>query len=43
MKELGRLRKARHELEQARKGEDEKQVMNKLNELDDVLYDLEQE
>jgi molecular chaperone DnaK len=43
MKELGRLRKARHELEQSRKGEDEKQVMNKLNELDDVLYDLEQE
>ncbi len=43
MKDLGRLRKGRHELEEAHQGENEKRVMDKLNELDDVLYDLEQE
>lgn len=36
-----RLRAARHDLEQARETGDEKLVMEKLNLLDDVLYDLE--
>jgi molecular chaperone DnaK len=43
MKDLGRVRKARHDLEEARKRGDEKQVLAMLNELDDALYDLEQE
>jgi hypothetical protein len=41
-KEAKSLRDARHALEQAREGENEKRVMDKLNELDDALYDLEQ-
>ena len=40
-KDAERLSQARHALEAAFKGDDEKQVMNALNELDDVLYDLE--
>jgi molecular chaperone DnaK len=39
--EAKRLRDARHVLELAREGENEKRVMDKLNELDDALYDLE--
>ncbi|MBO0861359.1 MAG: Hsp70 family protein [Chloracidobacterium sp.] len=38
----GRLRAARHALKEAYEGENEKRVMDKLNELDDALYDLEQ-
>jgi molecular chaperone DnaK len=41
-KEAKRLRDARHALEEAHEGENEKRVMDKLNELDDALYDLEQ-
>lgn len=41
-KEAKRLRDARHALEEAHEGENEKRVMEKLNELDDALYDLEQ-
>src|SRR6266498_668921 len=40
-KEAKRLRDARHALEEAHEGENEKRVMDKLNELDDALYDLE--
>ncbi len=40
-KDAERLNQARHALEAAFKGDDEKQVMNALNGLDDVLYDLE--
>ncbi|MGH9751356.1 MAG: Hsp70 family protein, partial [Blastocatellia bacterium] len=41
-KEAKRLCDARHALEEAHEGENEKRVMDKLNELDDALYDLEQ-
>ncbi len=41
-KEAKRLRDARRALEEAHAGENEKRVMDKLNELDDALYDLEQ-
>lgn len=40
-KDAERLNKARHALEEAFQGDNEKRVMNALNELDDVLYDLE--
>jgi molecular chaperone DnaK len=36
-----RLREARHKLETAHQGVDEKQVMAALNDLDDLLYELE--
>jgi len=41
-KDVKRLRAARHALEAAHEGENEKRVADKLNELDDALYDLEQ-
>src|SRR5215813_9391450 len=41
-KDAKRLREARHALEEAHEGENEKRVMDKLNELDEALYDLEQ-
>ena len=41
-KEAKRLRDARHALEEAHEGENEKRLMDKLNDLDDALYDLEQ-
>src|SRR5262249_58378385 len=41
-KEAKRLRDARRALEEAREGENEKRVMDSLNELDDARYDLEQ-
>jgi molecular chaperone DnaK len=41
-KDAERLNKARHALEAAFNGDDEKRVMDALNELDDVLYDLEE-
>ncbi len=40
-KEVNRLRAARHALEAAHAGESEPQLIEKLNELDDVLYDVE--
>lgn len=40
-KDAKRLRDARHKLETARQGVDEKQVMFALNDLDDLLYELE--
>ncbi len=39
--DVQRLRYARHALERAHEGTNEKQVMDKLNELEDALYDLE--
>jgi molecular chaperone DnaK len=41
-KDAKRLRDARHALEKAHEGQNEKRVKDKLNELDDALYDLEQ-
>ena len=40
-KDTKRLREARHRLEAAHQGVDEKQVMASLNDLDDLLYELE--
>ncbi len=40
-KEVNRLRAARHALAAAHAGESEPQLLEKLNELDDVLYDVE--
>ncbi len=40
-KDVERLRKARHALEEAHDGENEKRVIDKINELEDALYDLE--
>jgi molecular chaperone DnaK len=37
-----RLRKARRALEEAHRGDSEKKLMDKLNELDDVIYELEE-
>ncbi|MCI0387350.1 MAG: Hsp70 family protein [Acidobacteria bacterium] len=42
VKDLQRLRTARHALEEAHQGINEKQVMDKLNELEDALYDFEE-
>lgn len=39
--DVERLRKARHELEEAHQGENERRVIDQINELEDVLYDLE--
>ena len=40
-KDVQRLRKARHALEEAHSGVNEKRVIDKVNELEEVLYDLE--
>ncbi len=40
--DVKRLRNARRALEEAHEGDNEKRLMDKLNELDDVLYDLEE-
>jgi molecular chaperone DnaK len=37
-----RLRKARRALEEAHQGEDEKRLMDRLNDLDDLVYELEE-
>ncbi len=42
VKDVPRLRQARHALEAAHRGVEEKRVMEKLNELEDALYDLEE-
>jgi hypothetical protein len=36
------LRKARHSLEEAHRGINEKRVIDKINELEDLLYDFEE-
>lgn len=41
-KDAKRLRDARHALEKAHEGQNEKRVKDRLSELDDALYDLEQ-
>ncbi len=41
-KDAERLRKARRALEEAHQGDSEKRLMDKLNELDDVIYELEE-
>jgi molecular chaperone DnaK len=41
-KDAKRLRDARHALEKAHEGQNEKRVKDNLSELDDALYDLEQ-
>jgi molecular chaperone DnaK len=40
--DVEKLRKARHALEEAHQGISEKRVIDKINELEDVLYDLEE-
>ncbi|MGH9800247.1 MAG: Hsp70 family protein, partial [Blastocatellia bacterium] len=40
-KDVKKLRDARHKLEQAHQGVDEKQLLTALNKLDDLLYELE--
>jgi molecular chaperone DnaK len=40
--DVEKLRKARHALEEAHQGINEKRVIDKINELEDVLYDLEE-
>jgi molecular chaperone DnaK len=40
--DVEKLRKARHSLEEAHQGINEKRVIDKINELEDLLYDLEE-
>jgi molecular chaperone DnaK len=40
--DVEKLRKARHALEEAHQGINEKRVIDKINELEDLLYDLEE-